>query len=172
MKLKNTTILSLVNMGLLNTTEHDVAAEDAYKSYKFRKAIEKASKVIDEKRAELVKTAGIEDGAKFDERRKELAGKIRSEKEQKELDELNEKLKKFEELYNELMKDESDLGDNIIPMSWAGFHALSNENKRTAVQVPTGEKNEDGSPKMETRFVDVFRACESLLDGVLFKADE
>lgn len=172
MKLQNNKILTLVNLGLLQTTEHDVPAEDAYKSYKFRKAIEKANKAIEEKRQELVKTAGIEDGAKFDERRKELAAKTRSEKEQKELDELNEKLKKFEELHNELMKDESDLGENIIPMSWAGFHALSNENKRTAVQIPTGEKNEDGSPKMATQFVDVFRACEGLLDGVLFKGDE
>ena len=150
MKLKNTTILSLVNMGLLNTTEHDVPAEDAYKSYKFRKAIEKAFRDLADKDKELPKTAGVEDG-----------------KEPTEV-----QAKKIIELREALYNDETELEGNIIPMSWAGFHALSNENKRTAVQIPTGEKNEDGSPKMATQFVDVFRACESLLDGVLFKADE
>ena len=148
MKLTNNKIISLVNTGLLNTTEHDVPAEDAYKSYKFRKAIEKAFKAIAEKDGEIPKTAGVEDGKK-------------PTKEQEII-----------ELRQQLYNDETELEGNIVPMSWAGFHALSNENKKTAVQVATDENNEDGSPKMVTRFVDVFRSCESLLDGVLFKADE
>ena len=150
MKLKNTTILSLVNMGLLNTTEHDVPAEDAYKSYKFRKAIEKAFRDLADKDKELPKTAGVEEGK----------------------DPTEAQAKKIIELRQALYNDETELEGNIIPMSWAGYHALSNENKRTAVQVPTGEKNDDGSPKTVTQFVDVFRACEGLLDGVLFKGDD
>ena len=150
MKLANNKILTLVNLGLLQTTEHDVPAEDAYKSYKFRKAIEKAFRDLADKDKELPKTAGVEEGK----------------------DPTEAQAKKIIELRQALYNDETELEGNIIPMSWAGFHALSNENKRTAVQVPTGEKNDDGSPKTVTQFVDVFRACEGLLDGVLFKGDD
>lgn len=150
MKLKNNEIIALVNAGLLNTTEHDVPAADAYKSYKFRKAVEKAFNAIAEKDRELPKTAGVEDG-----------------KEQTE-----EQTKKIIELRVALNNDETELEGNIVPMSWEGFHALANENRRTAVQMTTGEKNEDGSPKFVTQFVDTFRSCENILDGVLFKVEE
>jgi hypothetical protein len=150
MKLKNNEIIALVNAGLLNTTEHDVPAADAYKSYKFRKAVEKAFNAIAEKDRELPKTAGVEDGKEPTE----------------------EQTKKIVELRVALYNDETELEGNIVPMSWEGFHALANENKRTAVQVPIGEKNEDGSQKYTTQFVDVFRACESIIEGVLFKVEE
>lgn len=150
MKLKNNEIIALVNAGLLNTTEHDVPAADAYKSYKFRKAVEKAFNAIAEKDRELTKTAGVEDGKEPTE----------------------EQTKKIAELRVALYNDETELEGNIVPMSWEGFHALANENKRTAIQMPTGEKNEDGAPKFATQFVDTFRACEGILDGVLFKAEE
>lgn len=150
MKLKNSEILALVNMGLLNTTEHDVPAADAYKAYKFRKAVDKACDAIAEKDRELPKTAGVEDGK----------------------DPTEEQNKKIAELRDALYNDETELEGNIVPMSWEGFHALANENKRTAVQVPMGEVNEDGSQKFVTQFVDTFRACEDILDGILFKAEE
>ena len=118
MKLKNNEIIALVNAGLLNTTEHDVPAADAYKSYKFRKAVEKAFNAIAEKDRELPKTAGVEDGKEPTE----------------------EQTKKIVELRVALYNDETELEGNIVPMSWEGFHALANENKRTAVQMPTGEK--------------------------------
>lgn len=150
MKLKNNEIIALVNAGLLNTTEHDVPAADAYKSYKFRKAVDKAFNAIAEKDRDLPKTAGVEGGKEPTE----------------------EQTKKIIELRTALYNDETELEGNIVPMSWEGFHALANENKRTAIQMPTGEKNEDGSPKFVTQFVDVFRVCEGILDGVLFKEFE
>ena len=150
MKLKNNEIIALENAGLLYTTEHDVPAADAYKSYKFRKAVEKAFNAIAEKDRELPKTAGVEDGKEPTE----------------------EQTKKIIELRTALYNDETELEGNIVPMSWEGFHALANENRRTAVQMITGEKNEDGSPKLVTRIVDTFRACEGILDGVLFKAED
>lgn len=150
MKLKNNEIIAMVNAGLLNTTEHDVPAADAYKSYKFRKAVEKAFNAIAEKDRDLPKTAGVEDGKEPTE----------------------EQTKKIIELRIALYNDETELEGNVVPMSWEGFHALANENKRTAIQIPTGEKNEDGSPKFATQFVDTFRACEDILDGILFKAEE
>ena len=149
MKLKNSTIISLANAGLLNTTEHDVPAADAYKAYKFRKAVEKAFNAIAEKDRELPKTAGVEDG-------KEPSP---------------EQVRKVVELREALYNDETELDGNIIPMGWKGYHALAGENRSTAVQVPTGE-NEDGSPKFSTQYVDVFRVCEKLLEGVLFKEED
>lgn len=149
MKLKNNEIIALVNAGLLNTTEHDVPAADAYKSYKFRKAVEKAFNAIAEKDRELPKTAGVEDGKEPTE----------------------EQTKKIVELRVALYNDETELEGNIVPMSWEGFHALASENKRTAIQVPAGLR-EDGSTKFITQFVDTFRACEGILEGILFKAED
>lgn len=149
MKLKNNEIIALVNAGLLNTTEHDVPAADAYKSYKFRKAVEKAFNAIAEKDRELPKTAGVEDGKEPTE----------------------EQTKKIIELRTALYNDETELEGNVVPMSWEGFHALANENKRTAIQVPAGLR-EDGSTKFITQFVDTFRACEGILEGILFKAED
>ena len=150
MKLKNTTIIALVNNGLLNTTEHDVPAADAYKAYKFRRAVEKAFNAIAEKDKELPAAAGVE----------------------KDKEPTGEQAKRIAELRTELYNDESDLGDNIIPMSWESFHVLANENKRVMMQVPTGETDDKGQPRFMPRQVDVFRACEGLLEGVLFKAAE
>ena len=150
MKLKNQTILDLVNNGLLNTTEHDVPAADAYKAYKFRKAIEKACNAIVEKDRDLPKAAGIEDGKESTEEQKARVAELRAA------------------LYN----DETELDGNIVPMSWESFHALSNENRKVAVQITTGEMGADGSPKIATVYVDVFRVCETLLEGVLFKAED
>ena len=149
MKLKNNEIIALVNAGLLNTTEHDVPAADAYKSYKFRKAVEKAFNAIAEKDRELPKTAGVEVGKEPTE----------------------EQTKKIVELRVALYNDETELEGNIVPMSWEGFHALANENKRTAIQVPAGLR-EDGSTKFITQFVDTFRACEGILEGILFEAED
>ena len=149
MELENSIVIRLVNSGILNTTEHDVPAEDAYKSYKFRKSLEKAFKEIAEKDKELPKTAGVEEGK----------------------EPTREQEKKIIELREALYNDKSDLG-NIIPLSWASYHSLANENKKVAVQIPINEKDENGNPKFVTQFIDVFRACEDLLDGVLFKAPE
>lgn len=143
MKLKNQTIINLVNNGLLNTTEHDVPAADAYKAYKFRKAIEKACNEIVEKDRDLPKAAGVEDGEEPTEEQKARIAELRSA------------------LYN----DETELDGNIVPMSWESFHALSAENRKVPVQVQDGDK-------YATIYVDVFRACEGMLDGVLFKVEE
>ena len=153
MKLKNNIIISLMNMGISATTEHDVPVKDAYKAYAFRHAIEKANK--DDKRKGLVKSAGIEDGQKFDERMKELR-KLKkennlSEEEQKEFADMEEKLNKFNELYNELLNDESEIG-NIKVMSYESYHALAKENR-----------GKDGKP-------DIFSILDGELEGVLWEA--
>ena len=152
MKLKNSTITALIQLGIQATTEHDVPVKYAYKSYAFRHAVEKAGKAIDEKRQGLIKTAGIEDGQKFDERIKELRKLDKpTEKEKKELAEMTEKLNKFNELYNELLKDESEIG-NIKVMSYESYHALAKENR--------GKENKP----------DIFSIMQGELEGVLWEA--
>ena len=152
MKLKNNIIISLVNLGISATTEHDVPVKDAYKAYAFRHAIEKANKDLEDKRQGLVKSAGIEDGQKFDERMKELRKKGElTEKEKGELAEMTGKLNKFNELYNELLNDESEIG-NIKVMSYESYHALAKENR-----------GKEGKP-------DIFSLLQGELEGMLWEA--
>lgn len=152
MKLKNTVIVSLINLGIQATTEHDVPVKDAYKAYAFRHAIEKANKDLEDKRQGLVKSAGIEDGQKFDERMKELRKLDKpTEAEKKELSEMTEKLNKFQELYTELLNDESEIGD-IKVMSYESYHALAKENR-----------GKEGKP-------DIFSIMQSELEGKLWEA--
>lgn len=152
MKLKNNIIISLVNLGISATTEHDVPVKDAYKAYAFRHAIEKANKDLDEKRQGLVKSAGIEDGQKFDERMKELRKLDKpTEEEKKELAEMTGKLNKFNELYNELLSDETEL-EGVKVMAYESYHALAKENR-----------GKDGKP-------DIFSLLAGELEGVLWEA--
>ena len=152
MKIKNTVIVSLINLGISETTEHDVPVKDAYKAYAFRHAIEKSHKEFEEKRQGLVKSAGIEDGQKFDERMKELRKLDKpTEKEKKELAEMQERLNKFQELYTELLNDESEIGD-IKVMAYESYHALAKENR-----------GKEGKP-------DIFSIMQSELEGKLWEA--
>ena len=167
MKLKNQLIKALSESGLENTTDHELSAANAYKVIRFRDEVAKAYKEMEDKRQKLVKDAGIEDGQKFDERRMELEGKEkRTEAEQKELDEMTGKLNKFGELYNELLNDESELNIKTIPFE--EYHALAKENKQTPIQIPTGEKDKDGRPKMRQATIDFFTVFRKDLKDILW----
>ena len=152
MKLKNNIIISLMNLGISATTEHDVPVKDAYKAYAFRHAVEKANKDLEDKRHGLIKSAGIEDGQKFDERMKELRKKGElTEEEKGELNEMEGKLKKFNELYNELLSDETEL-EGVKVMAYESYHALAKENR-----------GKEGKP-------DIFSLMAGELEGVLWEA--
>lgn len=140
--MKNLDIITLVHSGLLETTEHTLPNEDAYKAYKFRKAVGKAYSAIREKEAELPGVAGVEKGKEPTQKQGE----------------------KIAELRKALYDDKTALDGNIIPLSWDGWCALSNENRETKVVLNVGGKT-------VTRTVDTFRACEGILEGVLFKID-
>ena len=152
MKLKNNIIISLVNLGISATTEHDVPVKDAYKAYAFRHAVEKAHKDLEDKRQGLIKSAGIEDGQKFDERMKELRKKGElTEEEKGELAGMTGQLKKFNDLYTELLNDESEIG-NIKVMAYESYHALAKENR-----------GKEDKP-------DIFSILAGELEGVLWEA--
>ena len=129
MKLKNETILRLVNAGLLNTTEHDVPVGHAVYAMKFRKNIGKAIKELAEQEVELTKD--VEDEAKK------------------------------AELLKALHAEETEIGE-VKKMTLESYLILSAENRRTPVKVP----GPDG--ETTTIYVDTFRVCEDILDGVLY----
>lgn len=164
MKIKNSLIQALVENGISNTTNHEVPVKDAYKAFKFRDAVVKAAKELAEKRDGIVKEAGIEDAAKFDERRKELAAITNPNDEQKkEISEMNDKFDKFRCLFNELMNDETDL-PGIKLMSFDSFHALAKENRNTRIQIMGSDKN----PSSVT--VDFYEIFMGELEGILWEA--
>lgn len=170
MKVKNTLIMSLAGNGIDNTTNHDVPVKDAYKAFRFKDAVKKAAAEIEKKREGLVKEAGIEDGVEFDAKLKELRAVAEPTDEQKkELSELEGKFEKFQDLWKELMEDETEL-EGVKTMPYESFHALAKENRNTRVSVPTGEKGKDGSPKFATAFVDVFDRFAGDLEGILWDA--
>lgn len=156
MKLKNYIIKNLVDNGLENTTDHDLSAAHAYKVFKFRDEVAKANKEMDEKRVKLVKDI-IGDGGEFEKKREELTKLTeRTKEQQKELDDLNGKLNKFNELYVELMNDESELNVKTIPFE--EYHLLARENRKT----PIGKE----------ATIDFFTVFRSVLKGILWEEPE
>lgn len=142
MKMKNSYILALVRAGLLNTTEHDVPVADAYKAAKFRRAIGKALRGLNDQERQLAKDAG----AILDE--KGLVDMTKTKQEDAE---------RFFSLQAELMKDETEV--EVIPMPYESFHALAKENRATPVRTPGGAHVTH----------DTFRETEALLEGVLYE---
>lgn len=162
MKLKNSIIKALIENGLQNTTDHSVDCKHAYKVYNFIHEVVGANKVLEEKRQELVKTAGIDNAKEFDERRRLLSAKTnRTAEEQKELEEMEAKFKRFADLFAELMNDETELNVKTIP--YEEYHKLANENRATPVV-----RMVDGEPK--TISVDIFTAFRDELKDVLWAA--
>ena len=142
MKVEIVKIITLVNNGVLNTTEHDVPAADAYKASKFRRELKKAFDEVVEKEKALAETAGI-DLNKTDEATEDQKNR-------------------FAELRAEMLKDEMEL--NVKPMPYESFHALAKENRQVPVQLPGA----DG--KSVTINVDPFRNCEDILENILWTA--
>lgn len=129
-KLQNSLIKALVENGLPNTTDHSVDPKYAYWVYNFRREVLGAYDVIFEKRAELVRSVGIEKPKEFDVRIAELAKKTsRTEEEQKELEAMDAQIHRFMDLFDQLLQDESEL--NVRPIPYEEYHKLAAENKNT-----------------------------------------
>lgn len=148
MKLKNSTIIALCNAGILNTTEHDVPVKDAYKAFRFRKSLQKILDDLLEREKDLRRTAGI------DPNNPDAA--------------TEEQNKRFEELRNEFLKEEVEIDTKT--MSYESYHILSKENRQVSIQFPITTK--EGKQTTKTIFMDPYRDCEDLLEGVLWEAPE
>ena len=126
--MKNADIVALVNGGIQNITSVTLPAAQAYKVYKFKRAIEAAYNAIVDSHKDILKQAGIEDLQEFQKRYKELSDiKERNAEEQAELDSLTNKDVDAGKLIAELYKDTTELYVKSIP--YDDWHNLQAENK-------------------------------------------
>lgn len=155
--MKKSDILTLVNAGVLQATQHELSNAHGYKVFKFKSLVRKGATDIQDAETELQKECGIEDAAAFDARRDELRKNgARTADEQKELEGMDEKLKTYLAQREEMLKEEVTLDVKALPYDeWV---KLQNENK--AVEL-IGRK------------ADVFSGIvEELLFGVLWNAPD
>lgn len=112
MKLKNSIILAIVEAGGRAITANNIDDEkEAWQAIKFRQALSKAFNSLKASEDDLVKTCNLKADANG-----KIAGTAADRK-------------KFNKLEEELLEDESDLGE-IKPIPYAAWHKLKKENKQ------------------------------------------
>ena len=155
--MKKSDILTLVNAGALDATQHELSTAHSYKVFKFKSLLRRELKAIQETEGDLLKEMGIEDSVAFDARLAELRQKENpTAKEKEELDDKTKQLKDFVEQRNQLYKEEVTL--DVKPVPYEEWRKLQEENKAVKVMGRTS---------------DVFSGeVEELLFGVLWKAPE
>ena len=153
--MKKSDIIILAKIGVQYITNHSLDPAHAYKVVKFRKELTAALEAIGKEEEALRKDAGIEDAKAFDDELKALRdNKGRNEEQNKKLDEMEAKLKRFIDLQAEMQKEEVELACKAMP--YAEWHKLQNENK------------EFGQQK-----IDILSGyVEDMLEGVLWEAPE
>ena len=126
--MKNADIVTLVNGGIQNITALTLPSSQAYKVYKFKRAIDAAYNAIVDSQKGILKQAGIEDLQEFQKRYKELSDiKERTSEEQAELDSLVKKDENAGKLVQELYRDTTNL--DVKAMPYEDWHNLQAENK-------------------------------------------
>lgn len=127
--MKNQEIIYLVNAGVLQMTNHNLPAAQAYKAYKFRKAVSKALEAIQDTEQGLLKEAGIVDAAEFDKRLTELRAVKNPGSEQKaELEEKQAAFDKYTELRRQMLKEEAGLS-GVKTLPYEEWKTLQDENR-------------------------------------------
>ena len=154
--MKNFDIISMVQSGTLGITGFDLDAANSYKVFKFRNALQKAFKKIQELEESMLKDFGITDPNGLDARVKELRGKnTLTEEEKTELDELQAKIKKFNETRMEMLNEDAVL-ENVKTMPYEQWYKLRKENHPSDPNTPDPLNN----------------YIEGLLEGILWVAPE
>lgn len=131
--MKNKDIIFLVKAGILNITAHSLPSEQAYKIYKFKKALKDANNSVYEAEVALTAEVGIEDPHAFDARIAELKQiKDLTAEQQKELDALLSTLVRLNEMRKNIYEDDAVLpGIETIP--YEHWHKLQDENRHLVV---------------------------------------
>lgn len=152
--MKKQTIIVLANAGIAAMTNHSLDTAQAYKVVKFRKAFNAALDAIAEDQKALLKEAGIEDSVAFNQEMDELRKANRTPEQEAKLKEMEAKVKRYNEMNLELLKEEVTLDCKALP--YEEWHKLQNENKEV------GDKK-----------IDLLSGwVEDVLEGVLWKAPE
>jgi hypothetical protein len=152
--MKNNEVIQLVNAGILGITAHSLPPAQAYKIYKFKKAIRSAYNLIAEGEIASLEELGINDAKAFDARLEQLR-KIEVPL-PKQVEELNAKqgiLDRLNEVRNSLYTDDAILPE-IKAIPYEDWHKLQEENSQNKVGKHT---------------VDVLSGeVEFLLEGILW----
>lgn len=152
--MKKQTLIVLANAGIQSMTNHSLDTAQAYKVVKFRKAFNAALDAIAEDQKALLKEAGIEDSVAFNQEMDELRKANRTPEQDAKLKEMEAKVKRYNEMNLELLKEEVTLDCKALP--YEEWHKLQNENKEV------GDKK-----------IDLLSGwVEDVLEGVLWKAPE
>ena len=126
--MKNADIVALMNGGIQNITSVTLPSSQAYKVYKFKRAIEAAYNSIVDSQKGILKQVGIEDLQEFQKRYKELSDiKERTSEEQAEFESLVKKDNDAGKLVQELYGDTTNL--DVKAMPYEDWHNLQAENK-------------------------------------------
>lgn len=150
--MKKQTIIVLANAGIQSMTNHSLDTAQAYKVVKFRKAFNAALDAIAEDQKALLKEAGIEDSVAFNQEMDELRKANRTPEQEAKLKEMEAKVKRYNEMNLELLKEEVTLDCKALP--YEEWHKLQNENK-----------------EMGERKLDLLSGyVEDVLEGILWAA--
>lgn len=152
--MKKATLYNLAQFGVGNITNHTLSPANAYKVVKFRKAFNAALDAIAEDQKALLKEAGIDDPQSFDKELMELRKANRTTEQEAKLKDMEAKVKQYNEMNLELLKEEVTLDCKTMP--YDEWHKL---------QVENSEKEINGKK------VDLLPAyVEDALEGTLWSA--
>jgi hypothetical protein len=147
-------IQAMYESGMMGISSRTLDLAHAYKVVSFKTRLKNAYQAFNDRREQLLKEVGIDDGNRFANRLQELSAiKLRSEDEEAELKDLVEKNKKFGELFGELQKDFYEIEPKTMPFE--EWRKLQEENKDVKF----------GNFEMLAQF-------ETILEGILWKAPE
>ena len=156
--LTNQNVITLLNMGFSQVTNHTLPVEHAYKVVKMRKALSEDYEKFAKDEEALRKDAGIENAVELDKELDELRKNEKRTKEQeKRLKEMEDMLKRYHEMRNELLKSEAKL-EGVKAMPYDAWHLLQKENAEKVI----GGKAVDLLPGF----------VEDMLEGILWNAPE
>lgn len=155
--MKKSIAVFLANSGVLAITNHNLDPAHAYKVVKFRKALSAVLDAITKDEDEIRKDSGVGEAAVFNKELRELRETDRrSEEQDARLRELEATLKRFNDLRDEMMKEEVTLDCKALP--YEQWHKLQCENKARDIGG---------------RIVDVLSGVvEDELEGILWIAPE
>lgn len=155
-------ILTMGNVGLINATSHSLSVQGAYTLTRLKAEVNRLMKEYASRYNALPQEVEITDTEAFDARKKELASKEKRNKtEQKELEDMNNKLVRLKALRETLLDDQVTI--NCKPMCYDDWHNLKQENR--GLQVPYFDNQGKEIGKCE-----LFELIENISEGILWVA--
>lgn len=147
-------IRAMFEGGMMGLSSRSLDLAHAYKVVSFKTKLKNAYHEFNDRKEQLAKEAGIEDGNEFAKRMNELAAKNqRTESEEQEFKEMIAKNEKFNGLFDKLLEDYIDIEPKVMP--YEEWRKLQEENKELKF----------GKFEMLAQF-------ETALEGILWKAPE